>query len=217
MPAAIDITGQRFGRLTAVRFAYAKSGRRMWECKCDCGNVTVCAPNNLKSGATKSCGCLNAETARDNCLRRSTHGMSHTNTFWAWQHMIQRCTRPNHISYHRYGGRGIKVCDRWLESFENFLADMGERPFPGAQLDREDNDGNYEPGNCRWVTCLVNSNNKSTNRNIEFRGRRQSISQWARQVGISKNALRYRIESGWTVEDALTLPINHGNCWRKRK
>jgi hypothetical protein len=124
-----------------------------------------------------------------------------------WHGMKNRCSDPTSQRWHRYGGRGIRVCDRWLNSFENFYADMGPRPGPDYQIDRIDNDGDYEKSNCRWVTRLVNSNNKESNRMIEFRGKTQSLSQWAREVGLTKGALETRMNTGWTVERALTEPV----------
>lgn len=123
--------------------------------------------------------------------------------------MMTRCHNPNATNFHRYGGRGIKVCARW-SVFEHFLADMGERPV-GKTLDRIDNDGNYEPENCRWATAEEQMNNCSINSHIDFAGRRQTVSQWAREIGICERALRYRINAGWPLERAL------GGRERKRR
>jgi hypothetical protein len=127
--------------------------------------------------------------------------------------MLQRCTNPKHKNWDRYGGRGIKVCDRWQNSFENFLADMGEKPFLKAQLDREDNEGNYEPGNCRWVSSAENVNNRFNTIMLDFDGRRQSLSEWSKEVGIGNKAIAYRLKAGWPVEEALTRPLAHSNGW----
>lgn len=156
MPNFIDLTGQRFGRWTVLsRAEDYRRGIPQWSCRCDCGKAGVVRANILKAGESKSCGCLNREMKRN-----YSHGLSQTRTYEAWKHMIQRCTNPHakHFSY--YGGRGITVCERWLSSFENFLADMGERP-PGLTLDRyPDNDGNYEPDNCRWATWTQQAANR---------------------------------------------------------
>lgn len=120
--------------------------------------------------------------------------------------MKRRCLNPNNFAYSRYGGRGITVCDRWLESFENFLVDMGEAP-PGMSLDRIDNDGNYKPGNCRWATPLEQGSNKCNNHLIEFEGKTQSLSQWANEYGIQVGTLWYRLKEGWLIEEALTKPL----------
>ena len=133
------------------------------------------------------------------------HGMTGTPEHNTWQSMLQRCTNQRLASWHRYGGRGIRVCERW-QVFENFLADMGKRPSEMHSLDRIDNDGDYEPGNCRWATSEVQNANKSTNVHIELDGRRQTLAQWAREIGITVQALTFRLNSTeWTLRDALTI------------
>lgn len=131
-----------------------------------------------------------------------TRGRATTPEFRSWCGMIQRCTDTNHVKYHRYGGRGIKVCDRWLQSFELFFEDMGPRPT-GMTLDRINNDGHYEPGNCRWATNEEQANKRSTNRVIEHNGEKKTVSEWAQYIGISYSALQSRIERGWPLDLAL--------------
>lgn len=215
MPAAVDITGQTFGRLTALSRVGSLGGAVLWLCDCVCGNRTTCTAKRLRSGNTKSCGCLSSEVIADRNRNASTHGKTNTPTFTAWVNMKQRCTNPKHKSYHRYGGRGITICERWLSSFEAFLEDMGEKP-DGAQLDREDNTRGYTPDNCRWVTPEQNSNNREVCRFIEYMGKRQTIAQWAREIGCSRQALRFRIEQEWSPEEALTTPFNKSNRWRNK-
>lgn len=125
----------------------------------------------------------------------------------AWVRMIRRCTNPKDSQYARYGGRGITVCGRWMESVEVFIADMGPRPSSLHSLDRIDNDRGYEPGNCRWATVTEQANNRRTNVFLEFEGKRMTINQWERATGISQYAIRHRLKKGWPVRDVLTRPM----------
>ncbi len=133
------------------------------------------------------------------------HGMTKTKAYRVWMQMRLRCRYPKHPSWPYYGGRGIKVCDRW-QTFENFFADMGSPP-ERAQLDRIDNDDNYEPGNCRWVTPKENVANSRNPRYLTFNGRRQNLSEWAAETGIGIRSLHYRLSRGWSVSKALTTPV----------
>lgn len=136
----------------------------------------------------------------------TTHGLSYTREYQVWRDMIRRCTDPRSEKYHRYGGRGITVCQRWLDSVEAFVADVGKAPSRKHMLDRIDNDGNYEPDNVRWATNKEQSLNKSQNRPLTFQGRTQTIGEWAKELGIKRTTIRMRLdEYGWTVEQALSV------------
>ena len=160
MGKVLELKGQRFGRLTIIkRVENDKWKNAKWLCQCDCGNVKKINGYELKNGHTKSCGCLQKERASK---ARKTHGHKInrvvTKTYTAWQSMLKRCDNPKNKNYKDYGGRGIKVCDRWLHSFENFLSDIGKAPN-GLTLDRKNNNGNYEPNNCRWVAMTEQNQN----------------------------------------------------------
>ena len=162
---ALDLREHRFGRLTVVsREGANAAGKVQWHCVCDCGRVTLSSTSNLRSGISASCGCIGRAKAADRARQRSTkHGHSARGrlspTYISWAAMWGSCTHPSVNSFKDYGGRGITVCERW-ENFENFLADMGSRPSPKHSIDRINNDGNYEPGNCRWATLKEQAANK---------------------------------------------------------
>ena len=157
--------GEKYGRLTIISFDKIVDKKKYyWNCQCECDNIKSIIYISLITGTTKSCGCLNKELMKD---RFKTHGYTSNHKklseYYVWQNMINRCYRVKDKNYHRYGGRGIIVCQDWLDSFENFINDMGVKPNKKDTLDRINNDGNYEKSNCRWVSMSVQGNNKSNN------------------------------------------------------
>lgn len=201
----INLIGKKFGLLEVKSEQDRdKRGRNRWLCVCDCGNQVIVLGNNLNTGHTKSCGCAKRKVVDG--IDNTTHGMSYTKTYKSWRSLKLRCLNTKAYNYHIYGGRGITVCDRWLNSFENFLLDMGERPN-GTQIDRIDSNKGYSPDNCRWVTPKQNARNKRNNRILTFQGISLPVSEWADRAGINCLALRSRLHKGWTVEKALTTPV----------
>lgn len=197
--------GQVFGRLTVTGDAGRNGrGERMVSCVCSCGNTKDVIRYSLTSGGTRSCGCLLRETA---AKKSTTHGLSKRPEYGVWLAMVSRCHNARDVAFGRYGGRGITVCDRWRSSLENFISDMGNRP-PDMDIDRIDNNGNYEPGNCRWVTHKENCRNTRRNRIVTAFGESKPLAAWGDdpRCVVPWSALKWRIDNGWDVERAMTTP-----------
>lgn len=204
----IDMVGTTWGRLTVVsRVGVTDNGKATWLCRCACGEERVVAGKWLRSGNTRSCGCLQREKASARAKKgiAVTHGRSKTPEFCAWGDMVERCRCPTNRAYKHYGGRGITVCDRWLESFENFYADMGDRPSNKHSLDRINNDGPYSPENCRWATWAEQSRNRRNNRYVTYNGETKTVQDWAEAVGVTHSTMRRRL-SLWSIEQAIESP-----------
>lgn len=194
-----DLSGSVFGRLRVIGRGSRKNHLL---CECSCGTQKEIYRSNITSGKTVSCGCRRLEIGKEN----RTHGKTKSREYRIWKQMRSRCERATSPDYANWGGRGIKVCDRW-QSFANFLDDMGECP-DGASIDRfPDNNGNYEPGNCRWATYTEQARNKTNNHLLTFNGETACIAEWSERTGISQKLIRVRILGGWSVEDALSLPV----------
>ena len=192
---AKDLTGRRFGYLTAVKLAHAHGGHAHWLCSCDCGKDKVVRASHLKSGHTISCGCKHGSV---------THMESKTRLYHIWSGMLERCGNKNNPQYASYGGRGIKVCKEWIDyvPFRNWALANGYQEH--LSIDRINNDGNYCPENCRWATPREQANNTRKTRLITYNGETHSVSEWARKLNIKQSTLNMRINKyGWSVEDAL--------------
>ena len=213
-----DSVGTKIGKLVIIGISHKEnSGITFARCKCDCGNIIDIVPSQLFNNQVKSCGCSkrennilanNKSTSSGNYL----DGRTKNPLYGTWKRMIARCEDSSANHYDRYGGRGIKVCDEWHD-FWNFVKwsdSIGGRP-DGYTLDRINNDGNYEPNNCRWADWKTQASNTSSNRFIEYCGKTQTIQQWALELGINRQTLTNRINRGWSIEKALTSKIYIGN------
>jgi hypothetical protein len=203
----IDRTGKKYNKLLVIEEAGKDTkGNFLWKCQCDCGKIITVSGKNLNNGDVKSCGCL-----RDG---HPKHGLVYTPTYEIWCGMKKRCTNPNCVAWKNYGGRGITLCERWMK-FENFYADMGERP-EGLSIDRIDNNGNYEPGNCRWATNTEQANNTRQNHYLTYKGETKTIKQWAKEFNMLYSTLCGRIINyKWPIEKALTEPLYIGGQYPK--
>lgn len=201
----VDRIGQRIGKLVVVERAANKlegnSTRACWLCECDCGNKVIVTGQNLSKallgkGGTRSCGCLMGQTIK--------HGLHKYRIYGVWANMIQRCTNPNNSAFMSYGGRGITVSEEWKD-FMTFFADMGHAPS-SKTLDRINNSLGYSKENCRWAAKKEQANNRRSNLFITLRGKKQTLSQWADETGLSTWCINSRLKSGWTTEKTLTTP-----------
>lgn len=181
--------GNKFGMVTVLWKTEKYSGtHRLWHCQCECGGTVLATLSDLRSGRRRSCGCLK-KTAR--VTNGANRGGKRIPEYGVWASMKERCSNPKQKQFDRYGGRGIRVCDDW-QNFDGFISDMGHRPTPEHTIDRIDNDGNYEPGNCRWALMSDQANNKSTNIFVAIDGVKLSLTQWSRKAGIHHMTVRYR-------------------------
>ena len=212
MAKALDLSGQRFGRLVAETWTgMSKHGCRVWTCRCDCGGTIDVPLLQLRSAqgstGTRSCGCL-ARESQERCLTPTKiaprHGMYRSLTYKRWISMKARCSNTSADNFPRYGGRGIRVCERW-DAFESFFADMGECPH-GYSLERDDVNGNYDKKNCRWIPLKEQYNNKRTSRKLFVDGAERTMAEWCRHFGIRRNTVEDRLRRGWGVDRSLKTP-----------
>jgi hypothetical protein len=213
---------ETFGRLTTIgpKFLLPIGRQGQYKssqvCACICGEVRICYVRYLRLGASKSCGCLQREraAASNKTHGGSFNGVSPNPAYANWQNMKRRCNNPKDPKYPDYGGRGIRVCDRWQgkNGFANFLSDMGERPSKDLSIDRHPNpDGNYEPGNCRWATNKEQQRNKRNNHTLTFKEKTQCVVEWAEELGMRSTTIYARLYAGWDLERALTVPVRKRN------
>lgn len=192
----INLVGTVFDSITVDHYV----GSSMWACTCECGVKKHIRGDHLRQGRVKSCGCKRGQLVT---AIKTTHGLSHEDWYNSWQHMVNRCTNTENDGYADYGGRGISVCERWLDP-KAFFEDMGERPTAKHSIERENVNGNYEPGNCVWATAHVQTRNTRRSVHVTCRGVTKVMTDWAKDVGISAALLRYRIKvRGLPVEDVL--------------
>lgn len=203
-PLFKNLTGRRFGKLSVISYAGRVNGAHSWNCQCDCGGFKVVNSQCLAHGLTASCGCLMSN-------RHASHHMTSTKEYRAWCHMKERCYRPACKEYRNWGARGIKVCDRWLNSFENFFADVGPAPSARHSLDRFPNaEGNYEPGNCRWATQKMQMRNTRETKFLTYHSIRRPLREWAEMLNVSPLTLWSRVNRGWPDDEVIGRPFNDG-------
>lgn len=202
--AIILLTGTVFGRLTVIDRVHwsdprceSKTRRSMWLCKCKCGGTKQVSASELRNGHISSCGCKIHDPAHNR-----THGMRNSITYNTWVAMRSRCSNKKDKNYHLYGGRGISICERWL-NFDLFLEDAGVRPSPSHSLDRIDNQKGYCKDNCRWASVYEQANNTRRNLWIEWGGKKQTLAQWSRDLGFNYSKVHYRLSRGWSFDAAI--------------
>jgi len=207
--------GQRFGHVVVKEAAGSSRQGRLFNCLCDCGNEKIISRGYLRStdrdGVAASCGCMAGG------LSNKTHGLTKSKVFRAWSAMCSRCSNPNVPEWKNYGGRGILVSKEWAASFMAFYRDMGEPPSAESELDRIDNNGNYQKGNCRWTTRKNNLRNRRVSRLITFKGQTLTLSEWAERLGINKTTLHNRLESGWPIDKALAQTVGQSGPKKQTK
>ena len=216
MTKALNLIGSVIGNWTVL--SLHSSAPRRYLCRCTCGVEKDVSSSNLQSGQSTGCGHDKAERVRISKIKHGAlaNGKKHP-LYNAWRAMLSRCTNPKNAEYRKYGGRGIMVCEAWM-NFHQFVADMGPKPTPQHSIDRfPDNNGNYEPENCRWATKGEQSGNRRTNRDITHNGRTMCLAHWAQEVGMVKETLVRRLNCGMPFGDAISLPLSPKGRYERRE
>lgn len=215
MPSPLSLVGQTYARLTVLSRdpQNTADGKSRWKCACECGNEVVVSSRGLKKGTTRSCGCLKADMLRSperkellDSIRAvsSNHQMSHTNEYRIWQGIKKRCYYERAEGYADYGGRGIRMCDEWKDSFEAFFRDMGPRPSLRHTVERGDSNKNYEPGNCRWATWEEQANNRRNNVFYTYKGVARTLAGWCHKFNLNYRQAYNRRRDGWSIDEIIT-------------
>lgn len=206
MVSVVDLTGTKCGSVSVIERAASKNGKATWKCQCACGSEFVAVGSSLRMGRVKGCPAC----AKSHAMASITkHGATGTPEYVSYNAMKQRCYYPKNKRYERYGGRGVKVCNRWLESFDNFISDMGQMPSPGMSIERLDTDGDYEPSNCIWATRTEQANNRSNNTPIEIDGCTKNLTQWSREYGVNRTVIMRRLQRGITGKALIQKRGHH--------
>lgn len=211
MSKIVDIDGFKFGRLRVVGFVGVINRKAFWKCVCKCGVRKIVSGLNLRTGVTRSCGCIHTEMisnlnrSHGACSNKKTRGVF--SEYIIWCGMKSRCFNAKNKRFTDYGGRGIRVCNRWIHSFPNFLADMGKKPTKKHTLERKNNNGNYTPRNCRWATIREQQHNRRDNRILTHNGKSLCMEVWAGMLGCKGGTIFQRLKRGWTVSDAVSVHV----------
>lgn len=205
MSKLIDISGKKFNNLLVVeRYYNGKPGKSYWKCLCDCGNETIVSGSNLRNGSVKSCGCLKYSS------KNKTHGMSKSSLYNIWNGMKFRCTNKNSGSYKNYGQRGISVCEEWFNNPQSFIEWALKNGYKeGLTIDRIDNEKDYCPENCRWISKGEQAKNRRMNYCIEYKGETKTLWELCEELNLNYNLVHNRIKKlGWSLEKAINTPVN---------
>lgn len=212
-----DMTNHEFNGCTVLKRAENKGKNVCWLCICKCGNEFIARATDIRTGNTKSCGCLNRELAGN---RARKHGNRNSRLYTIWNNMKMRCSNPSSISFKNYGGKGIKVCDEWFDTFESFYKwSINNGYHDSLTLDRIDSNGDYKPSNCRWATMKEQQNNRGNNNTLTYKNVQHTLAEWSDITGIPYDTLWTRIKRGWSVEKSLTQPLRGQKelIWRDGK